>query len=150
MRKIFVSVIAALALFGVSVPSAQAADITVQLDVTLFGTADVADCDLTVADGADGIALLDEAVDDDDCDVTSYQTSTHPMFGTGVDCINRICGVPSFCVAGECVDDGQPPLWGLVTFWGILEDGAPSGSGIEGLSLEDGDDIGLDYTNFLI
>lgn len=130
MRKIFVSVVAALALFGVSVPSAPAAGTTVvHLDVDLAGAIEEADCDVTVPEGSDGLDVLDQAKLDG-C-INSYTTQDFG-FGEYVDCINDICEQPS----------ALPTVVWLI----YLEDGSFADVGVSDLSFpDDGDVLAFSY-----
>lgn len=63
MRKLVpIVLVAVTAVAGFSVPSAQALDTTVHLDVDIAATHPMADCDLAVAEGSNGIDVLDAAV----------------------------------------------------------------------------------------
>lgn len=110
--------------------SGAASPIDVHLDVDLVGTVQHADCDLTVADGADGTDLLDEAVDDGCID--SYQTRDFgPPLGKQVTCIDGICQTPD-----ETLN---------IVYWAIYVNCEYSPVGVSNMSLSDGDVVEFSY-----
>lgn len=114
---------------------AQAANVTVGLRVSLGGyAASIVDCDVSVAQGANGSAVL-AAADRAGC-IASYQTGTFTGFGTYVQCIDP--NAISICEQGG----------GLVTFWAYYKNGANQVLGIDAFNAAAGDELALIYTNF--
>lgn len=133
MRKFILTVaVAALATLGLALP-AQGSTANVHLDVDLVGAVAIADCDLTVPDGSNGIALLDEALDTGCID--SYETRDFGALGDQVTCINDICQTPD-----ETLN---------ILFWGLYVNCSFSPVGVSFLSLSDGDVVEFSYETWV-
>src|SRR5688572_22547505 len=108
MRTIKVSLLAFLTALAVASP-ARAADVEVAFGLAAGAYAPTgALCSVGVPAGADGVAVLDAAVEAG-C-ILSYQAETHPQFGAFVTCINEVCGAPAEALG--------------ITYWKFFVDGA--------------------------
>lgn len=130
MRKVSRVLVAALLAAGVVIGPfggpAQAADVSITFTATgTNGSADThAVCELTVADDADGVDVLDTAVEHE-C-IGSYATESHPDFGT-------------FVTEIDGVEDGAGALGVNCFFWVYFVNGAPATTGVDGYDASDGD-----------
>lgn len=95
-------------------------------------TAELATCTMTVADGADGITVLDAAVTAGCID--SYETQTYAGIGTFVRCIDGLCGAPD-----EALN---------LTYWRMTENGSLTAYGVDDFTAESGDELGFSYTTW--
>lgn len=133
MRKPSVLIVAALVgLAGLvqAAPSQAATTTTVHLHVDVAGAAPMADCDVTVPTGANGIAVL-SAAKATGC-IDGYTTRNHPQFGVQVTCIEQVCQAPD-----EALN---------LTYWGIYLGDDYASTGVSGLSFpRDGRDLGFRY-----
>lgn len=129
MRKLLLLALPALATVAVAAP-ARASTTTVHLDVDVATAAPLADCDVTVPSGSNGLAVLDAAVSIGCID--SYRTETHAQFGEFVTCINDLCGAPDAALN--------------LTYWAIYVDGSYASKGVTSLSLpSDGTALAFSY-----
>ena len=128
--RLLSAALAAVALAGL--PSAAHATGTVTVEFGLaagtYAPTGVA-CPVTVAAGADGIAVLD-AAQSAHC-ITSYQTVTFPGFGTFVTCIDDVCGEALTGTTG--------------TYWNMYENGASTAFGVDGFVADEGDELSFAY-----
>ena len=92
MRKLALLVLAALAATAVIQAPPATATATIHLDVDYVLSVPIADCDVSVASGANGLDVLDAAVTSGCID--SYATEDFG-FGLYVTCINDICETPA-------------------------------------------------------
>jgi hypothetical protein len=130
-RRSFVRVFAAAVAAIVLVPSAaSAADATVVLTVAGPGPGThgsgkpAAACPLTMAEGADGLAVLD-AAKSSGC-IGSYTTVTFAGFGTFLQCIDGVCG-------------GRDPRGAACWYWAMTENGVMTDYGVDGFRAGNGD-----------
>jgi hypothetical protein len=133
MRKVLLCTLAVLAL---SLSPARAADVTVDFGLSAGAYAPTALCALSVPDGADGIAVLDAAVEAR-C-IESYESQDFGELGAFVNCINHICGqfVPT-------------PAASAGTYWAFYVDGAPSQTGVSFYEASAGSEVAFVYEGFV-
>lgn len=127
MKRLFVlgaAVVAALV--PVSVAPAHAAGVTVVVE----------GCPVTVAPGANGLAVLDAAVASGCPTVLSYEASSSP-YGAFINCIDGLCGQTVLSAPTYPVNVG--------TYWGFYVNGSYSQVGVEGYSAHDLDVLLFDY-----
>ena len=130
MRKLALLVLTVCINLVVVARPAAADTVTVHLDVDLATAVPVADCDVVVTTGANGIDVLDQAVSDGCID--SYDSRPFAEFGEQVTCINGICQTP---------DETLNALT-----WIIYVDGAQSDLGVSSLSFPThGTTLGFSY-----
>lgn len=109
-----------------TVPAAGTA--TVHFSATLLHTGTLADCDVSVPNGANGAAVLDAAVAQG-C-ILSWSGTSYD-FGTFVDCINYVCSA-------------------VATFWEMSDAQGPTAYGIDLYSAQDGGVLAFDYTQWVV
>lgn len=133
VRPVIRSCIAAACLVAAMLggaPPAAASDVSVVLTaagpgpVTHSGGQAATACPLTVAENADGVAVLDAAVAAG-C-IGSYSTVTFGEFGRFLDCIDGVCA-------------GGDPAGAGCWFWAMHENGLPTAYGVDGFRAADGD-----------
>lgn len=89
-------------------------------------------CPVSVAAGANGLAVLDAAVAKG-C-IRSYKAETY-SFGAFVSCINEVCGAP--------------PAALYLTYWEMSENGkCTEDYGVSGFRADDGDELTFAYTTW--
>lgn len=123
--KLVLAILAALLVLP-AVPAAGT--VTVTLDVDLNGT-DYKSCDVTVPEGANAHAVLDQAAADG-C-LLRWTSQEYPGYGAYVDCIDAVCGA-------------------VATFWAFYTNGAFSGVGIDSYVVSNGDVLGFDYEQWVL
>jgi hypothetical protein len=89
-------------------------------------------CELSVPAGADGLVVLDAAVDAG-C-ITSYHAQGPTQFGYFVDCINEICG--------------ETATGMYLTYWGMYENGVTTTYGVSDFRAAAGDELTFAYTTW--
>ncbi len=130
MRKLALLVLAASINLVVVARPAAATTTTVHLDVDVATAVPMADCDVVVPVGSDGIDVLQQAVTDGCID--SYDTVTFSGFGEKVTCIDDVCETP---------DETLNALT-----WIVYVDGAQSDLGVSSLSFPThGTTLGFSY-----
>lgn len=130
MRKLALFVLTVSIAFAVAARPAAAGTTTVHLDVDLATAVPLADCDVVVPVGANGIAVLDQAVADGCID--SYDTVTFAGFGEKVTCIDDVCETP------------EETLNALT--WIVYTDGEQSDLGVSSMSFPThGSTLGFSY-----
>ncbi|HVE91794.1 MAG TPA: hypothetical protein VNE62_05800 [Actinomycetota bacterium] len=133
------SVVTALLLLAAFMAAPAHASSSVQMTVTASGPGPAthgsgkaaAVCAVSVADGADGVAVLDAAVDSGCLD--SYRLSAFPGLGNFVDCVDSVCG-------------GGDPLGAGCWYWAMHENGLPSEQGVDFFRASQGDVLSFAYT----
>jgi hypothetical protein len=128
--KTFALAFALLPLTVLAMPTQAAIEITVHLDVTMLGAAPLHSCDVVVPAGSNGGALLDAAVAQG-C-ILSWTADSFPGFGRYVTCMDHV-------VCGQ-----------VATYWALYYNGGYSDVGIDALALQQGDTLGLDYTQWVV
>ena len=131
MRSVKLFVVAAIAA-SVAVP-AHAAPVSVGFGLaagTHLPTG--AACQLSVPQGADGIVVLNAAVDAG-C-IVSYEKVEDPTFGAFITCINEICQAPAEAMS--------------ITYWRLFIDGSPAAVGISSYEAAAGDELVFSYTTW--
>lgn len=119
----------ALLALTAALPNAQAAaDVTVTLDVDLFGT-DYKTCDVVVPQGADGGDVLDAAVAQG-C-LLAWGQASYEGYGRYVTHIDHISGL-------------------VATYWAFYLNGAYTDFGIDAYAAAQGDTLGFDYTQWVV
>lgn len=89
-------------------------------------------CPVTVADGADGVAVLDAAVGTN-C-IQSYRLKTY-TFGRYLECIDGTCG--------------QPEQFNIL-YWAMRENGVCTDYGVDGFVANPGDTLSFTYSAFAV
>jgi hypothetical protein len=130
MRKLALLVLTVCINLVVVARPAAADTVTVHLDVDVATAVPMADCDVVVTSGANGLAVLDQAVADGCID--GYQTRTFTGLGEKVTCIDDVCETP---------DETLNALT-----WIVYVDGAQSELGVSSLSFPThGTTLGFSY-----
>lgn len=136
MRKLALLVLAVSSTVLLAARPAAAAAVTVHLDVDLATAVPLADCDVVVDAGSNGIDVLDQAVADG-C-IAGYDTVTFAGFGEKVTCIEVSTTVGNVC---ETPDETLNALT-----WIVYTDGEQSDLGISSLSFPThGTTLGFSY-----
>jgi len=129
MRKLAVLAAVALATLGIAHPARATTTVHLTVDLGAPGGVEEAECEVTVASNANGIDVLEAAIDDDCID--TYDTEPFSE-GEYVSCINDICE--------------QPEDFPVVSWLIYLEDGSFAPFGVEELSFPtDGDTLSFAY-----
>jgi len=137
MRKIALFVLTVSIAFAVAARPAAATTTTVHLDIDLATAVPLADCDVVVPTGADGIDVLDQAVTDG-C-IADYDSVPFAGLGEKVTCI-KPAGTPSHDVC-ETPDETLNALT-----WIVYTDGEQSDLGVSSLSFPThGSTLGFSY-----
>lgn len=125
--------VSAVAVLGGAVTPAQAQDVTVKFGVSAgYWAPTGAICPVSVAPGADGVAVLNAALAKG-C-ITSYDTVS---FG----------GKPFL----SCLDGVCQQADGLVTFWAMFDSSpVPAEYGLAEFRADEGDELVFAYTNFAV
>jgi len=136
--------VASVALAGLFASvSAHAASVPVHLKVSIGEPATtaavIADCPVTVAAGANGVAVLD-AAKATGC-ISSYELRSFSGLGHYVSCVDGVCQTTNLGSPGDAD--------GLVSYWRYAKNGAFSDVGVDGFNAKSGDVLGLSYSNFL-
>lgn len=85
-------------------------------------------CPVDVAEGADGVEVLD-AADQSGC-IDSYEAREFPGLGRYIACINGVCDTPA-------------------TYWRMTENGKMTDYGVDAFEANAGDQLGFSYTTWL-
>jgi hypothetical protein len=121
--------LAGLLALGATTP-AQASDVTVRFALSAGTYAPTgAACELSVPEGASGLAVLDAAVAR--ACIVSYATESYPEFGTFVTCIDFVCGQALTATHG--------------TYWNMYDGGGSASYGVDGFVATDGAELGFAY-----
>lgn len=135
MRKLALLVLA-VCINLVAARPASATTTTVHLDIDLATSVPVADCDVVVDIGSNGLDVLDQAITDG-C-IVDYDTVTFTGFGEKVTCIE-----PN-TTAGNICETPNETLNALT--WLIYVDGEQSDLGVSSLSFPThGTTLGFSY-----
>lgn len=131
MRSLKLFLVAAAVASG-AMP-AQAANVTVEFGLAAGTHAPTgALCPVSVPAGADGVAVLDAAVEEG-C-IVSYDTVTDPTFGAYVTCIDEVCQAPAEAMT--------------ITYWKLFIDGAAATQGVSFYEAGAGDELVFSYTTW--
>lgn len=135
-RRLFLEALSVALIVGLVAP-AHAANVTVLVSVVYTRDpgphqASGAACAVSVAENADGLAVL-SAAKSAGC-IRSYTTITFPGFGTFIDCISDVCGV----------EDPDDFYW----YWGIHLNLVPTAFGVDGYRAHNADHLMFLYQVF--
>lgn len=129
-----VGVVAAFLAVGISARADGNVSVTLHVDLAQYGTgATLAECDVSVPEEADGIAVLN-AAEAQGC-IDSWTPKEFP-FGTYVECINDICAHEIFIVDRSA---------GAGTYWAMRENGDYTLYGVDGFEAQAGDELSFTY-----
>ena len=131
----------ALAAVFASMPAHAAVPVHLKVSIgePLISAAVIADCSVSVALGADGIAILN-AAKASGC-ISSYEVKSFSGLGHFVSCVDGVC---------QTTNLGSPDSAdGLAAYWRYTKNGAFADVGIDGFNAKSGDTLGLSYSNFL-
>jgi hypothetical protein len=136
-RRIAWCIAAIVTAFLAAGTPAHAANVSATLHVDLVqydAGATVADCQVSVPEEADGVAVLD-AAKAAGC-IDTYET-TPTAYGRYLNCINGICA--------QAVNPVPNSYWGIGTFWQMRENGDETGYGIDDFEAQSGDELSFTY-----